>query len=237
MDFLLKQVFVGLPKTVGNKEAVNPMEREWTSAIFKEPVEGPIWVGKTGLTGDGQGDLKHHGGPEKAVFAYSFENYRYWQEQLDIKEISSGGMGENLVMGNVNEETIAIGDTFQIGEAVIQVSQPRQPCWKPARRFKVKNLALLLQNTGKTGWYFRVLKEGYVKDGQTFTLVDRPYPQWTVQKCNQIIHSRQQNLVEMRELAYCELLAPGMRATLEKRIEKGGTKAPDISDRVFGPNE
>ncbi|WHY87210.1 MOSC domain-containing protein [Neobacillus novalis] len=237
MDFLLKQVFVGLPKTIGNREAVNPMEREWTSAIFKEPVEGQVWVGKTGLAGDGQGDLKHHGGPEKAVFAYSFENYRYWQSELGISEITSGGMGENLVMANVNEETIAIGDTFQIGEAVIQVSQPRQPCWKPARRFKVKNLALLLQNTGRTGWYFRVLKEGYVGAGQTFSLVERPFPQWTIEKCNQIIHARQQNFVEMHELACCELLAPGMRETLEKRIEKRAPGGPDIRDRVFGPNE
>ncbi|WP_312472063.1 MOSC domain-containing protein [Neobacillus sp.] len=235
MGIILKKVFVGMPKTIGSNEAANLMEREWTSAIFKGPVEGPIWVGKTGLAGDGQGDLEHHGGPEKAVFAYSFENYPYWQNELDIPEISSGGMGENLVMEHVTEETISIGDTFQIGEAVIQVSQPRQPCWKPARRFKVKNLALLLQNTGRTGWYFRVLQEGVVEERQTFTLVERSFPQWTIQKCNQIIHSKQPNYVEMRELASCELLAPGMRATLEKRIEK--RELPDIRDRVLGPNE
>src|SRR3954463_898328 len=82
MSSLLKQVFVGLPKTVGMKAAKTPMEREWTSAIFKEPVQGPVWVGKTGLTGDGQWDLEHHGGPEKAVFAYAYENYAYWQKEL-----------------------------------------------------------------------------------------------------------------------------------------------------------
>ncbi|MEH7482231.1 MOSC domain-containing protein [Neobacillus drentensis] len=235
MSIFLKQVFIGLPKTVGNKQAKNPMEREWTSAIFKEPVQGPIWVGKTGLTGDGQWDLEHHGGPEKAVFAYGFENYTHWQKELGISEITSGAMGENLVMEQINEEEISIGDTFQIGGAVVQVSQPRQPCWKPARRFKVKNLALLLQNTGRTGWYFRVLTEGFVEEGQTFTLVDRPYPQWTIQKCNQIIHAKKQNMVEMRELSQCELLAPGMRTTLEKRIEMMET--PDIRNRVFGPNE
>lgn len=237
MGKILKKVFVGIPKTIGNKEAANPMEREWTSAIFKEPVEGPIWIGKTGLTGDGQADLEHHGGPEKAVFAYSFENYAYWQKELGISEILPGGMGENLVMEHVTEETIAIGDTFQIGGAVIQVSQPRQPCWKPARRFKIKTLALLLQNTGKTGWYFRVLQEGHVEPGQTFTLLDRPYPHLNIQKCNQIIHAKAPNFEEMQELAACELLAPGMRATLTKRIEKRNPGALDISDRVFGPNE
>ncbi|MBO0962669.1 MOSC domain-containing protein [Neobacillus sp. MM2021_6] len=237
MAILLKQVFVGLPKTIGRNEAVNPMEREWTSAIFKDPVEGPIWVGKTGLTGDGQGDLEHHGGPEKAVFAYPLENYFYWQKELGNSEISAGGMGENLVLEHITEETIAIGDTFQIGEAVIQVSQPRQPCWKPARRFKVKNLALLLQNTGKTGWYFRVLQEGLVEAGQSCTLLNRPYPQWTIQKVNQVIHGRQQNFPEMAALSECHLLAPGMRDTLVKRIEKQDSGAPDIRSRVYGPNE
>jgi MOSC domain-containing protein YiiM len=235
LSILLKQVFVGLPKTVGIKEAKNPMEREWTSAIFKEPVQGAVWVGKTGLTGDGQSDLEHHGGPEKAVFAYAFENYTYWQKELGVPEITSGAMGENLVMEQITEESISIGDIFEIGEAVVQVSQPRQPCWKPARRFKVKNLALLLQNTGRTGWYFRVLKEGSVEKGQSFTLVDRPYPQWTIQKCNQIIHAEQQNFEELRELSQCELLAPGMRTTLAKRVKMMET--PDIKSRVFGPNE
>lgn len=237
MEIFLKKVFVGLPKTIGSKDAVNPMEREWTSAIFKDPIEGAIWVGKTGIKGDGQYDLEHHGGPEKAVFAYSIENYSYWHKELGISEILPGGMGENLAMEHVTEETISIGDTFQIGEAVIQVSQPRQPCWKPARRFKIKNLALLLQSTGKTGWYFRVLQEGYVEAGQTFTLLDRPYPQWTIHKCNQIIHAKEQNFEEMKELADCEMLAPGMRATLAKRIEKRNPGALDIRDRVFGPNE
>jgi MOSC domain-containing protein YiiM len=235
MSIFLKQVFTGLPKTVGMKEAKNPMEREWTSAIFKEPVQGPIWVEKTGLTGDGQWDTEHHGGPEKAVFAYPFENYLYWQKELELSEITSGGMGENFVMEQLTEEMISIGDTFQIGDAVVQVSQPRQPCWKPARRFKVKNLALLLQNTGRTGWYFRVLTEGFVEEGQKFTLIDRTFPQWTIQTCNQVIHAKEPNFEEVRKLSQCKLLAPSMRETLAKRANMMET--PDIRSRVFGPNE
>jgi MOSC domain-containing protein YiiM len=235
MSISLRQIFVGLPKTVGIKEARNPMDREWTSAIFKEPVQGPVWVGKTGLSGDGQWDSEHHGGPEKAVFAYAYENYTYWQKELEISEITSGAMGENLVMEHLTEDMISIGDTYQIGEAVLQVSQPRQPCWKPARRFKVKSLALLIQNTGRTGWYFRVLKEGFIEEGQTFSLVERPFPQWTIQKCNQVIHAKQQNFEEVRELSQCKLLAPSMRTTLAKRVEM--LETPDIRSRIFGPNE
>jgi MOSC domain-containing protein YiiM len=235
MDMLLNKVFIGKSTTIGEKETANLMEREWTSAIFKVPVLGPVWVGTTHLTGDSQADLEHHGGLEKAVFAYPVTNYTYWQKELGFSGISSGGMGENFLMENATEEMISIGDTFQIGEAVVQVSQPRQPCWKPARRFKIKNLALLIQNTGRTGWYFRVLKEGFVEEGQIFTLLERPYPHWTIQKCNHIIHAKQQNKEEMRELVQCELLAPSLRNTMEKRMEIG--ESPDIRNRVFGPNE
>jgi MOSC domain-containing protein YiiM len=232
---LLKKVFAGLPKTVGEKEAANPMDREWTSAIFKESVAGPVWVGKTGLKGDGQADMENHGGPEKAVLGYSLGNYTYWQNELGTTALSPGGMGENFAMENFSEETISIGDTFQIGEAIVQVSQPRIPCWKPARRFKIKQLALLMQNTGKTGWYFRVLKEGHVEEGQVFTLLERPYPNWTIAECNRILHSKTPNLEKMRELSQCELLAPVMKSILEKRIEL--KVAPDATKRVIGPNE
>jgi MOSC domain-containing protein YiiM len=235
MSILLKKVLAGQPKTVGDANAANLMEREWTSAIFKEPVIGAVWVGKTGLTGDGQADTENHGGQEKAIFAYSYENYLYWQTELKNDAITIGGMGENFTMENITEESISIGDTFQIGDAVVQVAQPRQPCWKPARRFRVKTLALLLQNTGRTGWYFRVLKEGSVEEGQTFTLIERPYPQWTIQTCNQILHGKTPDFAKMIELSQCELLAPGMRKTLEKRAEK--QQIPDIRDRVYGPNE
>jgi len=235
LAILLKNIFAGLPKTVGDRNASNSMDREWTSAIFKEPVEGPVWVGKTGITGDGQADLKHHGGPEKAVFAYPYCHYTYWNNELGFSQITPGGMGENFLIEPIWEDTVSIGDTFQIGGAVVQVSQPRQPCWKPARRFKIKNLALLLQNTGRTGWYFRVLQEGFVEVGQTLSLVDRPCPEWTIVKCNQIIHGVQLDLEAMRSLAECQLLAPGLRETLEKRIAK--REVPDIRNRVFGPNE
>jgi MOSC domain-containing protein YiiM len=232
---LLHKVYAGLPKTVGQKDANQPMDREWTSAIFKEPVQGSVWVGKTGLNGDGQYDQKNHGGPEKAVFAYSSEHYPYWQNEHNITDISLGGMGENFVLKNITEADVSIGDTFQIGEAIVQISQPRQPCWKPARRFKTKTLALLIQNTGRTGWYFRVLNEGLVEEGQSVTLLERPCPHWTIQTCNEILHGQKQDFEKMKELAACEFLAPGMRETLQQRVEKRET--PDIRNRVFGPNE
>ncbi|GIN21506.1 MAG TPA: MOSC domain-containing protein [Bacillus bacterium] len=234
MDILLEKVFRGKPRTVGVKDAVHPMDREWRSGIFKEPVEVPIWLGKTNLSGDGQADLKHHGGPEKAVFAYPSEHYSYWQKELPDTDIFPGGMGENFSLKNQLEDSVSIGDIFKIGEAIIQVSQPRQPCWKPARRFKIKNLALLLQKSGRTGWYCRVLQEGYVEAGQTLTLIDRPFPYWTIEKCNTIMHMDRDHLEEAKLLSQCELLSINWRTTLKNRVEKG--ESPDVRKRVIGPN-
>jgi len=235
MDIVLNKIFVGLPQKIGLKDAENPMDREWESGIFKQPVKGPVWVSKTGLAGDGQADRENHGGPEKAIFVYPVDHYVDWQKEIPSSEIGPGGMGENFLLGNASEELVAIGDVFEIGDAVIQVSQPRQPCWKPARRFKTKDLALLIQNTGRTGWYFRVLKEGFIEEGQKLTLVERPYPKWTVAKCNKIMHGKTSNLEELRELAQCDLLALGWRDTLRKRVETG--EASDIRKRIIGPNE
>lgn len=89
---------VGLPQTLGNKEATELMERSWTTGFFKKPVSGSVWVGKMNLEGDGQADLKHHGGPEKAVLAYAAENYPYWQKILEWSELPFGAFGENLTI-------------------------------------------------------------------------------------------------------------------------------------------
>lgn len=231
----VKQIFVGKPKTVGSKDAIDPMEREWTSGIFKEPVEGAIWLGSTKLEGDGQADLKNHGGPEKAVFAYPASHYSYWQEEHRFLDMKPGGMGENFSITNGFEEDVCIGDTYKIGDAIVQVSQPRQPCWKPARRFKQKNLALLIQDTGRTGWYFRVLQEGMVESRQVLQLLDRPYPKWTIEFCNHIMHVDKENIEKSRELMNVELLANNWKRTLVKRVDQGIQS--DIRKRVIGPNE
>lgn len=235
MKGVLYKMFAGLPVKVGRKDAKDPMEREWESGIFKKEVDGPIWIGETGIEGDGQADLKHHGGPEKAIFAYSLEHYHYWKKTIPEANIIHGGMGENFLIHGMTEEDVCIGDTYEIGGAVIQVSQPRQPCWKPARRFRIKKLALLIQESGRTGWYYRVLKEGVVGQGQEFRLVERPFPKWTIAKCNQVMHVDKENKELSKELSECSLLAPNWRKTLRDRVEQGIEKS--IEKRIIGPNE
>jgi MOSC domain-containing protein YiiM len=129
----LLSIQVGLPKAVGGSDPAS----EWTTGFFKEPVSGPIWVGTTNLAGDGQGDLRVHGGADKAINLYPFEHYAYWLNELEIQKLSKGAFGENLTTTGAVEADVCIGDIFEIGGAtggLVQISQPRQPCWKLSRR-------------------------------------------------------------------------------------------------------
>lgn len=227
------KVFTGKVKKLGDANAKDPMDREWESGIFKQPTEEQVWLSKTGLDGDEQADKKHHGGPEKALFAYPIKHYKLWKEELNI-DIDMGAMGENLAVLEMDEFSVCIGDTYQLGDAVIQVSQPRQPCWKPARRFKIKDFALRIQNTGRTGWYFRVLEEGHIISRIDMELIDRPYPQWSIAACNEVMHVYKDDLKLADELASCELLAPNWKRTLQNRLRG---RERDIRRRVYGPNE
>jgi MOSC domain-containing protein YiiM len=217
MDVIrLVRILVGKPRDLGGDGAPT-----WRSGICKEPVDGPVWLGKTNLSGDGQADLKHHGGSDKAVLAYAEAHYPRWQKELGLPRFFHGATGENFVIAHQTEESVCIGDTYRIGKAVVQVSQPRQPCWKPARRWNVPDLALRMQNTGRTGWYFRVLEEGAVETGTEVILLDRPYPQWTIARCNEIMYRRREDRESAMQLAACPSLSESWVRTLLKRAEEG----------------
>ena len=133
------------------------------SGIFKEPVAGPVWLGATNLVGDAQADLKHHGGPERAVNVYSADHFPDWRARLDRPDLTNGAFGENFTVAGLDEETVCIGDIFAIGDVRVQVTQPREPCWKLARKWNVKDLVKQVEQLRRTGWYMRVLQEGYVE--------------------------------------------------------------------------
>ena len=212
---------VGLPRSLGVKGSPDPMDRPWSTGFFKEPIAGKIWLGQTNLAGDGQADLQNHGGPEKAVLAYAAEHYAYWREKLDLPDLPYGAFGENFTVDGQAEAAVCIGDVYQIGAALVQVSQPRQPCWKLSRRWRIRDLARQVQAAGLTGWYFRVLREGTVEPGVDVTLRDRPFPEWTVGRANQIMHHELNNRQAAADLANCPLLSPSWRQTLLKRATKG----------------
>lgn len=231
---VIRSIQVGLPRELGQVEAADPMDRPWRSGIFKEPVAGPLWLGSTNLAGDGQGDLIHHGGPEKAVMVYAAAHYPAWRVELGIPDLPFGGFGENFTVDGLTEEGVCIGDIYVVGGARVQVSQPRQPCWKLARRWRIKNLALRTQETGRTGWYFRVLTEGYVQAGDALLLEDRPLPEWSVARANHLMHVDRADRAGAAALAASPYLAVNWRQTLTKRVTDGESSDPER--RLVGPN-
>lgn len=231
----LASIQVGLPRNLGIEGAPQPMDRPWSTGFLKKPINCPVWLGKTNLDGDGQADLRHHGGPEKAVLAYAAEHYHEWQQCLVSSEFGYGAFGENFTIIGQTESSVCIGDTYEVGDALVQVSQPRQPCWKLSRRWRIKDLALQVQQTGRTGWYLRVLREGYVAPKQLITLIDCPYPQWTISRANEIMHQHLNDRELAAELATCPLLAANWQSTLVNRASQGIN--PDPNSRLVGTNE
>lgn len=224
---------VGQPRTVGNSESSDAREQIWTTGFFKKPVAGSIWLGRLNLDGDGQADLENHGGPDKAVNVYPSEHYPYWAQAKGLADLQPGGFGENFTIEGLLESDVCIGDVFEIGESLVQLSQPRQPCWKLARRWRVKDLALRVQETGRTGWYFRVLREGHVQAGKKLVLVERHHPNWTVSAANEVMHHRGEDRQAAQELADCIYLSSRWREKLKRRALSSTLE--DTSSRLDGP--
>ncbi|MDF1739835.1 MAG: MOSC domain-containing protein [Verrucomicrobiales bacterium] len=215
----LLSIQVGLPRDLGNAQSDDPFDRPWRSGFNKAPVCGEVQVSKLNIEGDGQADLEHHGGPDKAINVYPAEHLPTWEEELGI-ELPQGSFGENLTTSGLLESEVCIGDIFRIGKITVQISQPRQPCWKLARRWRIKDLAVQVERTGRTGWYFRVIKEGPLLAPAEITLLERPFPQWTVAEANDIMHRRKKDAEASRALADCAALSASWKTTLSRRAAK-----------------
>jgi MOSC domain-containing protein YiiM len=207
---------VGTPRTLGVDDASDPFDRTWTSGIFKTPVNGPLWLTPVGFTGDAQADLTVHGGPDKAVCVYSGDHYPEWRRTPGLESFSSGAFGENLTVEGLDEQQVCIGDVWSVGDAVVEISQPRQPCWKVARKWRRRTLTDEVVSSGRTGWYFRVRREGEVAPGTVLTLVERQHPEWTIAAANRVMHQREGDIAALVRL---EKLSASWRRTLQKRLE------------------
>lgn len=213
---------IGQPTTYVNHGAGDGSKSTWTTAFFKTPVTGSVWVSRTNIAGDGQADLEFHGGSEKAVLAYSADHYAYWRAHLGNPDLPHGAFGENLTIAGLDETSVCVGDVWQAGPVVFQVTQPRQPCWKLSRRWKIDDLARQVIANGKSGWYLRVLAEGEIAAGCELTLIERPHPSWTVQRASDLMHHRKDDLPAAAELAGLPELSAAWRETLQERIAKRG---------------
>jgi MOSC domain-containing protein YiiM len=150
---------------VGRPKIVEHRGRRVSTAIFKRPVEGKIALTRLNLEGDEQADLTVHGGPDKAVYSYASEHYPWWQEQLPDVDFPYGKFGENLTTEGLLESDVCIGDEFQVGTAVIKVSQPRLPCYKLGIKFGRADVIKKFIRSGLSGIYFSVVQEGVLSEG------------------------------------------------------------------------
>lgn len=201
-----------------------------TTGFCKEPVDHAVFLSAVNFDGDGQGDLVHHGGVHKAVCVYPAEHYDYWERMLE-RSLAAGAFGENLTIAGLTEENVCIGDSFRLGEAVVQVSQPRQPCFKLGLVYGRKDMPLLVQDTGYTGFYFRVLKEGMVSPADTLIPLTRQVQAITVAEANRLMHHDKQEWNSIRRLLEVDELSPSWRKTFEKRLVG---EEVETRDRISG---
>jgi MOSC domain-containing protein YiiM len=152
---------------LGGIETLSYRGKSVRTGIFKTPVEGPIWLGKTGVADDVQVDLKNHGGVDKAVYAYSLENLRHWSSLRGEPAYAAGHLGENLTLEDLDDHAVHLGDQFQIGETLLEVTQPRVPCFKLGIRMNDMRFVETFLRSGRTGFYLRVLQEGWVYRGDS----------------------------------------------------------------------
>jgi MOSC domain-containing protein YiiM len=214
----LLSIQVGMPQTLGNGVSTNKMFGRWSTGIFKHAVSGPVQLRTLNLDGDAQADLSVHGGPDKAVYAYPAAHYPLWREELGIPEMDAGGFGENLTIDGADEQSVCIGDQHAIGTALLEVCQPRTPCWKLARKWNLPDLPARLVKSGRSGWYYRVLREGTVQAGTEIKLAERKFPQWTIQMANVLAYNASVNVEQASALAECPALAEEWRNGILYRL-------------------
>jgi MOSC domain-containing protein YiiM len=193
-------VQIGVPTRLEDRRG------RWKTSFVREPSPERRRLFVTHLEGNAQADTENHGQPGQAVLVYAAAHYPAWQEELGRPEIGPGGFGENFTVDGLTEETVCIGDTFAAGDALIQVTGPRYPCAKISRRWGIKGLTVRVAETGRTGWYCRVLREGSVEPGIPMTLIDRPHPDITIALINDFGHRRNSDIAAAERAATCPLL-------------------------------
>ncbi|MBC6700128.1 MOSC domain-containing protein [Hymenobacter puniceus] len=209
----LLSVQVGQPRTVA-------WQGRWVSTgVFKAPVAEPVAVGPVGLAGDGQADLRVHGGPDKAVYAYAAEHYSYWAEQLVGAMPSGAGVfGENLTTTGLLERDVCLGDEFAIGSAVLRAVQPRMPCFKLGIRFNDAGMVARFAAAGRSGIYFQVLREGTLQAGDPIHLVQRSAYALSIQEVADLYYGVTQDLAAIRLLLSMPLVPELLKSQFAHRF-------------------
>jgi ferredoxin-NADP reductase/MOSC domain-containing protein YiiM len=209
----LLSVNVGLPRDIAWKGRIVH------TGIWKTAVRGRCWVGRLNLDGDGQGDLAGHGGEQRAVFVYQIESYRYWQDQLKRTGFVYGQFSENFTIEGLPDDAVCIGDRYQIGSALFEITQPRVTCYRVGIRMNEPRMAALLTSSGRPGFYFRVLQEGEVGAGDEIVKVGQTGERMTVAEINALLYSPNHARDRLERALRIEALSPGWRSSFEALLQ------------------
>lgn len=213
----LLSVNVSLPKEITDSKG-----KLVSTSIFKKPVNDRVSLRKSHLDGDGQADLEGHGGVNRAVYVYSKENYEYWQHELGRNDFSYGQFGENFTVEGMLEDRVHIGDIFRVGSALVQVTQPRVPCFKLGLKMQLDRFPKIFLASGRVGFYLRVLQEGEVGAGDAIDRVQIEPHRMTVRDINNLLYFDTKNIAGAKKALAIEGLSPGWRRSFEERLEKAG---------------
>ena len=210
----IQSLNVAMPKLVEHKG-----EQVWTG-IYKVASDAPLMARKLNIDGDRQADLNVHGGIDKAVYAFPLEHYAYYQRQLEQLDYPPGQFGENLTTEGLLESRVRIGDRYRAGGALLEVSQPRSPCYKFAIRMAAAEALALCINSARTGFYLRVLREGKIRAGDVIELEYANLDAPTVEAVHRLYYLDRRNLEGLRQAVLCDRLAAGFRDEFRARLEK-----------------
>lgn len=206
---------------VGKPIGVDYKGKQLQTGIYKHPIQDNVFLGKDHIDGDGQADLVNHGGYDKAVCVYPFEHYPYWESYIG-KSLDYAAFGENLTVTGMLESEVCIGDVFQIGDAILQVSQPRYPCFKLSQKHGVSDLPAQILKTGFSGFYFRVLQTGYINSNSTIVKLESHSAQVRVVDILQILAKGGKDISPetLQRMAQLDVLASVIRERFQGWLEE-----------------
>lgn len=211
---------VGLPAQV-----VLSGKGKTRTAIHKKPVKGKVFLDSKGLVGDGVADSVRHGGWDQAICAYSSDHFPFWENEIP-KEILPGSFGENFTFEGLTEKDISIGDIIQVGEAELQCSQPRQPCYKLVKVMNYPAMSKRIHETGFSGFYLRVIKGGYVEADSEVNFIHKDLAGFTIDMVNTLMYLDKNNFHRIRELIQVESLSSEWRGLFLKRLAANNEGLP-----------
>ncbi len=232
----VRAVFAGPIRTLHSARQPGGLATTWKSAILKSRASAAVHVGSLGLVGDNQKEKKHHGGPAKAVLIYGAAHYDHWQHSLqphatahaaalramsqdvDASAYGYGAFGENLTIDGLVEATVCLGDTWQIGECVLEITEPRGPCATLTRRWMRPELLSEVKATAAAGWYNSVRTKGAIAAGDRATLLERIQTAWTMDRVFRLLEERESARADIQRLHDASWIHDSLRAQLARRL-------------------